>query len=259
MEEDDSTVIGAAIHSVRAVPRDAMASVAEWTHRRIDGGTRPLHAHLSEQQAENDACLAAYRLSPTQVLAQAGALGVNATMVHATHLSPTDIALLADSRTTTCFCPTTERDLADGIGPARALLDAGSPVALGTDQQAVIDPLEEMRALEMHERLVSQARGRFSLAELVDAGTVVGHRSLGWLDAGRIAVDARADLVGLDLTTVRTAGSCPEQAILAATSADIRTVVSGGQVIVEDGRHRTIDVARELDSTIGEAWSRVER
>ena len=259
LEDDDTTRIGAAVHSVRAVPRDDIARIAEWprTHSPVDGRPRPLHVHLSEQRAENDDCQAAYRLSPTQVLEQASALGRHSTVVHATHLNADDIAILASSGSTACFCPTTERDLADGIGPARALLDAGSPLAIGTDQHAVIDPLEEIRALEMHERLISGERGRFTIAELITAGTAAGHRSLGWFDAGSIAVQARADLVCLDLASVRTAGCTPEQAVLAATSADVTTVISGGRLIVEDGRHRTIDVARELTEAIDEAWSRV--
>ncbi len=89
------------------------------------------------------------------------------TAVHATHVSDKDIDLLAGSRTTACFCPTTERDLADGIGPARRLHDAGVPLSFGSDQQAVIDPFEELRAVEMHERLESLQRGRFGGAELL--------------------------------------------------------------------------------------------
>ena len=258
LREDDSTIIGAAIHSVRAVPRDAMAVVARWTHEQSSAGrgARPLHAHLSEQPAENAACRAAYQSSPTQVLAEAGALGPRSTMVHATHLNPHDIALLGRSGTSVCFCPTTERDLADGIGPARALYEAGSPLAIGSDQHAAIDPLEEIRALEMHERLVSGERGRFEVRDLIEAGTASGHRSLGWFDAGHIAIGERADLVCLDVESVRTAGCSPEQAVLAATNADVRTVVSGGRIVVNEGRHCSIDVAGELGATIREAWQR---
>ena len=261
--DDETTVVGAAIHSVRAVPRDAMAAVAHWAQSTPSGhsrssrpSSRPLHAHLSEQPAENAACLAAYGIGPTQVFAEAGALGASSTMVHATHLTDEDIALLGGTRTTACFCPTTERDLADGIGPARALLEAGSPLAIGSDQHAIIDPLEEMRAMEMHERLASNERGRFALPDLIAAATVAGHRSLGWPDAGSITIGQRADLVCLDLASVRTAGSSPDQAMLAASASDVRTVVSDGRIIVADGRHRSIDVARELGDAIKEAWIR---
>ena len=84
------------------------------------------------------------------------------------------------------LCPTTERDLADGIGPARALRDAGSPLCLGSDQHAVVDPFEEVRGLEMHERLSSGERGRFTPAELLDAFSANGYAALG-LARGRTA------------------------------------------------------------------------
>ena len=101
--------VGAAIHSVRAVPRDQLGVVVE------AAAGLPLHVHLSEQVAENEECVAAYGLTPTQVLAEAGALGPLTTAVHATHLSDEDIRLLGESRTNVCVCATTERDLGDGL------------------------------------------------------------------------------------------------------------------------------------------------
>jgi len=153
------------------------------------------------------------------------------------------------------LCPTTERDLADGIGPARRLLDAGSPLALGSDQHAVVDLLEEARALEMDERLASRQRGRLPVAALVEALTSAGQRSIGWDDAGRIEVGARADLVALRLDTVRTAGTAPEQAILAATAADVDSVLVDGAVVVDGGRHVLGDVAALLAEAIAPLWA----
>ena len=158
----------------------------------------PLHVHLSEQPAENDACLGFYGVTPTGLLDDEGALGPRTTAVHATHLTPARHRQLGRTGTTCCFCPTTERDLADGIGPARALLDAGSPLSLGSDQHAVIDLIEEARALEMHERLVSLQRGRVPADRAARRGHR-GTRCLGWADAGRIEVGARADLVAVRL------------------------------------------------------------
>ena len=127
---------GAAIHSVRAVPPDQMHPVVAWSH----GFGAPLHAHLSEQPAENEASVAAYGLTPAQVLDGAGALGPRSTMVHATHLTRQDIALLGGSRSCACLCPSTEAFLADGIGPAAALAAAGCPLSLGSDSHAVDRP-----------------------------------------------------------------------------------------------------------------------
>lgn len=220
----DDDRVGVAIHSVRAVPRDQLGAVV------AAAAGRPLHVHLSEQVAENEACVAAYGMTPTQVLAEAGALGPATSVVHATHLTATDVVLLGEAGVFACFCPTTERDLADGIGPSRALHDAGARLTLGSDSHAVIDLFEEMKAVEMHERLRTQQRGHWSAAELVRAATVTGHASLGFADAGRIAVGQRADLRVLDLGSWRLAGvgASAEAVAFAATGADVRPFPTGG-------------------------------
>jgi cytosine/adenosine deaminase-related metal-dependent hydrolase len=213
---------------VRAVPRDQLKIVAGWAQ---EAGV-PLHVHLSEQVAENDACEAAYGITPTQLLADEGVLGPLTTAVHATHLTETDVRLLGESGTFTCFCPTTERDLADGIGPSRFLHDAGSRITLGSDSHAVIDLFEEMRAVEMHERLATQQRGHWSAAELLAAATYDGHESLGFGDAGRIGPGQRADLVTVDLDTWRTrgAGATAETLVFAASGADVTGWPSGAEM-----------------------------
>lgn len=240
---------GAAIHSVRAVPRDDIAMVVQANNGR------PLHVHLSEQPAENETCQAFYGMTPTALLNDAGALGRRTTAVHATHLSDDDIATLGASGTSVSFCPTTERDLADGIGPARRLLDSGVPLVVGSDQHAVIDLLEEVRAVEMNERLASLQRGRIEVGSLVEALTSAGQRSIGWDDAGRLEVGARADLVAVRTDTVRTAGSALDQLVLVATAADVDTVMVDGSVIVQGGVHILGDVARSLAEAIAPLWT----
>ena len=250
LEEADGVMIGAAIHSVRAVDPGSCRQVAEWAAER----ERPLHAHVSEQPAENQACLAAHGTTPTDLLAQAGALSQRFTAVHATHLAVADVAALGAAGCCCCLCPTTERDLADGIGPARELADAGASLALGSDSQAVIDLFEEARALELDERLASGERGRHDAAGLLRAVTVDGHRALGWPQAGRIAAGAPADLVTIGLDGVRLAGVADEAAlegaVFCAGAADVRRVICGGREIVRDGAHRMLDVAAELRDSI---------
>ncbi len=236
--------VGSAVHSVRAVPREQLATVAAFSH-----GT-PLHVHLSEQPAENEACQAFHRCSPTALLAAEGLLTEHTTAIHATHLSPNDVRLLGSAATTACFCPTTERDLADGIGPARALRSAGAPLALGSDQHAVIDLLEEARAVELHERLDSRHRGRFAPAELVEALTWRGHTALGWPELGLIAPGRPADLVAVRLDSVRTAGTRPDQVVMSATAADVDTVLVNGREIVSGGVHALGDVGALLSAAI---------
>ncbi|MEV7277932.1 formimidoylglutamate deiminase [Streptomyces sp. NPDC093111] len=251
LKERDGVRVGAAIHSVRAVPADQLATVADWAR----GHQAPLHVHLSEQTAENDACLAAHGMTPTQLLAEHGVLGARTTGVHNTHLTDTDIALIGGSSTGTCMCPTTERDLADGIGPAVALQRAGSPLSLGSDSHAVIDLLEEARAMELDERLRTRTRGHWTAAALLRAATADGHAALGRPDAGTLEPGALADFTTLTLDSVRTAGPVArlgaETAVFAATAADVHHVVVGGRAIVQDGVHTSVpDVGAALAHAI---------
>ena len=243
--------IGAAIHSVRAVPAGELGTVARWARER----RAPLHVHLSEQPAENEACLAAHGRTPTQLLHENGVWGSGTTAVHATHLTEEDIRLLGDSATGVCMCPTTERDLADGIGPAVALERAGSALSLGSDSHAVIDLWEEARAMELNERLRTRARGHWSAAALLRSTTEHGHAALGWPESGRLVAGGLADFTTLALDTVRTAGTSPqlaaEAAVFAGSSADVRHTVVGGRHIVRDGAHTLLaDVPAELAATI---------
>ena len=226
----------AAIHSVRAVPRDQL---------HVFKGRSPLHVHLSEQVAENEACVEAYGVTPTRLLHDEGLLGPATTVVHATHLTDDDIELLGGTRTNVCITPTTERDLADGIGPARRLHEAGCRISVGSDSHAVVDPFEELRALEMDERLASQERGHWTAAELLDIGT--SHAS--------IAVGQRADLVTIDTTSPRTAGTGADEhtAAFAATGADVLQVVCDGRVVFRRGDEA--EIGRELDAAIRELWT----
>lgn len=242
--ETDRVRLGAAIHSVRAVRRQDLPRVVE------AAGNLPLHVHLSEQHGENLACQMFYGASPTQLLDEAGALGAHSTAVHATHLEDRDIELIGGTGTGACFCPTTERDLADGIGPARALHDAGSPLSLGSDQHVIIDPFEELRGLEMHERLITNERDRFSANDLLLAASFNGYRSLGWSDGGHLSKGALADFVTVRTDTVNTAGAAHDQIIYACVASDVSTVVVGGDVVVSDGHHRMGDVGRMLVGAI---------
>lgn len=219
----------AAIHSVRAVPREQL---------HVFRGRAPLHVHLSEQVAENEACLAAYGVTPARLLHEEGLLGPGTTVVHATHLSDDDIELLGTTRTNVCITPTTERDLADGIGPARRLADAGCRLSIGSDSHAVIDPFEELRGLELDERLATQRRGHWTAAELLAIGA-----------GGTIAIGERADLVTLDTTSPRTAGTGADEhtAVFAATAADVTHVVADGRVVFDGDRTA---IGRDLHDAI---------
>ena len=193
--------VGAALHSVRGVPEEELELIS----RKLPADL-PLHIHLSEQPAENEACVEATGLTPALLLAKHGLLTRRLSAVHATHLSEDDMTALGNAGATVVMCPTTEADLADGIGPSAELRAAGARIALGTDQHAVVDPWLEMRALEHGERLRSGERGRFAPADLYAAVSRAGAESQGRRAPGLAAGDI-CDLMSVDPGTIRTAGS----------------------------------------------------
>jgi formiminoglutamate deiminase len=246
IEAGDGVRIGAAIHSVRAVDPRSAAAVARFAAER--GWV--VHAHVSEQVRENEECVARYGATPTGVMAAAGAVSDRFTAVHATHMTDEDAAALLDAGAFVCMCPTTERDLADGIGTVPGRL------TLGSDSQSVIDLFEEARAVELDQRLATGIRGRWSAAELLTGATANGYESLGWPGGGVIRRGAPADLVAVRRTGVRLAGAPASDAlpalVFAGTAPDVSDVVVGGRVIVRDGTHVSVDVVGELQAVIGE-------
>ncbi|WP_186356670.1 formimidoylglutamate deiminase [Streptomonospora sp. PA3] len=250
--------VGAAAHSVRAVPPADLARIARTAR---EAGWAAAHIHLSEQPAENAACLAAHGCTPAQLLDRTGFLAaLRPTLVHATHLTSDDAALVRGTGAGVCLCPTTERDLADGLPELDRL--AGAPLSLGSDGHSTVDMFEEARSAEAHERLRTGRRGTLPAHRLLEAVHTGGHAALGWAaagdpPAGRIAPGARADLVSLAVDGVRMAGFDPRRAadalVWAATAADVRHVMAGGRWIVRDGVHALIpDAAARLDAAIRE-------
>lgn len=234
---DPLVSVGAAPHSVRAVPRAWLAPIGEWARaRRI-----PCHMHLGEQPAEVEASLAAWGLRPVALAAAEGLIDERFTAVHATHIDDQEVAALAAAGATVCACPSTERDLGDGFLPSRRLIDAGVPIAIGTDSQTRIDPFDELRTIEYHERLRTQRRvvlaerqgERLEVApRLLRIGAEGGARALG-VDAGRIARGALADLVAIDLDHLELEGwddaALPALLALCASPAVVAGVWVGGE------------------------------
>lgn len=245
-DDDDDVVVGMAPHSVRAVPEDGLRRLGA----RRDPGTK-VHIHVSEQPVENEACLEATGLTPVGLLARAGILGEGTTLVHATHLNPGDIKMLGDSGTGVCYCATTERDLADGIGPSAALHGAGSLLCVGSDSHAVIDLFEEARGLELHERLRSGSRGSLSPEDLAGAATVNGAAALG-LPGGRLEEGEPADFTVVSRESARTAGATDLAGIIyTAASADVTDVIVGGEPVVSGGYHPGWEDARDVLGGLG--------
>jgi formiminoglutamate deiminase len=247
-EGGEGWTVGMAPHSVRAVHPSELEEVVANRHGKV------VHVHVSEQPAENAACIASTGKTPTQVLADAGLLGRHFTAVHATHLTAADISLLGSSHSGVCMCPTTERDLADGVGPASSLSAGGAVLSLGSDSNAFIDLFEEARAVETDERLVTGKRGVHSPASLLIAATTGGATALGWGQYG-IQIGAPADFIALSLDSVRLASFDAAHAaahiVHSASPADVSDVWVGGRQIVQDHQHLTVsDVVGGLGRAI---------
>jgi len=238
-------LVGMAAHSVRALDESYLRAMAEMA----DGSERPVHAHLAEQPREIEECLAEYGKRPTEVLAECGLLGEQFTAVHATHLERGEAQLLGEAGAGVCVCPTTERNLGDGLPNLEDLMDFEVPLAIGSDSQVRIDPIAELRALEDGERLRRGSRNCLVQADgavapnLLVMGTSGGQRASG-LPVGGIAVGQRADLVAVDISDPSLAGvhsgANAQEALLAALvfaggAALVRDVWVGGRHVVEDG------------------------
>jgi formimidoylglutamate deiminase len=241
----DSTevAIGVAPHSLRAVPLCELKQIVAWTRER----KLPLHMHVAEQVAENQACLREYGLTPVALLGREGLLGPDFTAVHAIHITAEEIGLLARAGTTVCSCPTTERNLGDGVIVADQVMREGIRIALGSDSQAQIDPLEDARELEYHLRLDRQQRAILDQIEdqtlasrLLECATVNGAQSLG-LNAGELTAGSLADFFTVDLDDASIAGHSGGDllplAVFSLNRSAIRDVVVNGRWVVRDRRH----------------------
>lgn len=240
------TRIGAAVHSVRACSPEEAAVVAEWAHDGSGNDPRPLHIHLSEQVAENEACLGHTGETPTELLDSIGFWTPNTTAVHATHLTDRDIEILGSSKASAAICPTTEADLADGIGPAAELRDAGVSLCIGSDENVSIDPFEELHRLDGHQRLASGVRDTFSTKELVQIMTRQGHQSAGWNQCGSIEAGYLADFIVVDTMSPRTAGASLDGIPLVATGADVTDVFVNGDRVVNQRQHKNGDPTQAI-------------
>ncbi len=253
--------VGVAPHSVRAVPVEYLREVSAFAR----AAAVPLHMHVAEQPAEVEACLAEHKRTPVALLADEGVLAANFTGVHAVHVTPEEIGMLRDAKACVCACPTTERNLGDGIVPADALLNAGVRVALGTDSHTQIDLLEDARALEYHLRLTtlrrnvlapavdeSRAEGQPEAAEtegrgmsalaarLFECATRAGAESIG-AHAGEFEPGRAADFFTVDLEDPTVAGAGAEDLlpaiVFSLSRAAVRETAVGGRLVVEAGRH----------------------
>ena len=221
---------GVAPHSVRAVPLDYLKPVVAFANER----QLPIHMHVAEQPAEVAACIQEYGRSPVALLDTEGLLSERFTAVHAIHVTPKAVAALAESGAGVCACPTTERNLGDGVVPADLYFKANVPISLGTDSQIQIDLLEDARELEYHLRLQKTERnvlapenegGTSALAtRLFECATVNGAKAIGF-HGGKLEPGAPADFFTVDLDDPSIAGASPDDLLAAIVFSLSRTAI----------------------------------
>jgi formimidoylglutamate deiminase len=235
--------LGVAPHSIRAVPLAQLEEAIAWARER----QLPIHMHAAEQTAELDACQREYRATPIELLARRGLLSDKLTLVHAIHITEAEIDSLAAANTIICSCPTTERNLGDGIIDAARTAARGIRFAFGSDSQAQIDPLEDARELEYHLRLQIQKRvvldeiGTSDLSHrLFHYATVGGAEALGF-NSGTLAVGRPADFFAIDLDDISIAGNSAADllpiVVFGLSRPAIKDVIVAGKHILKDGSH----------------------
>ena len=245
LDDYKSAWVGIAPHSVRAVPLDYLREIVHHAGER----KLPVHMHVAEQPAENLACLEEHGRTPVALLAQENFLSESFTCVHAVHITDEEARELARARAFVCACPTTERNLGDGIIPADLLFKHGARVAFGTDSHTQIDLLEDARELEYNLRLKQLERNVLApesqtasalAAKLFEGATVHGASSIG-AHGGALEAGRAADFFTLALDNPSIAGASLDDLLssivfsLARTA--VRDVFVGGKRIVENGEH----------------------
>lgn len=239
----DRVWVGVAPHSVRAVPIAEIEPIAAWAQEH----SLPLHMHVSEQKAEIEACEHEYGTTPVRLLARHKILNERFTAVHAIHIDHAEMDLLAEANSTICACPTTERNLGDGIFAAREAMEREISIGFGSDSQTQIDPLEDARELEYHLRLQRQQRslldnihGQELAGRLFHGATAGGARALGRY-RGEFLPGEPADFFTADLHDVSLVGSSDSDLLPAIVFGMQRPAIADvaidGKFVVQNHRH----------------------
>jgi formimidoylglutamate deiminase len=242
-QEADDLRIGIALHSLRAVPAEAMALLLDNPLLR----DRPIHIHVAEQLGEVQDCLASRGARPVEWLLDHAAVDPRWCLVHATHMTAQETARLAASGAVAGLCPTTEANLGDGMFPLADYLDAQGVWGIGSDSHISVSPVEELRWLEYGQRLASRHRNIAARREGASVGETLWRAALaGGAQASGMAVGAlregcRADLLVLDqhapLLAAREPGAVLDSFLFAGNTPLVRHVLCGGRWVVRDFQH----------------------
>jgi len=247
--ESTTLRVGIALHSLRAVPEEAMRAVLG---AEVARGC-PIHIHVAEQIGEVQDCLALRKARPVEWLLDHAPVDARWCLVHATHMDAHETQRLAATGAVAGLCPTTEANLGDGLFPLKAYLDAGGAIGIGSDSHISVSPVEELRWLEYGQRLLTRHRNVSATARTPSTGERLFAKALagsaraagvalGSLDAVTPEARPRADLLALDAASPLLAGRDAAHAIdswiFAGNANLVRDVMVAGEWVVRDFRHR---------------------
>ena len=245
IEQDSLHRLGMAPHSLRAVDVSDLVELVD------DIAEVPVHIHIAEQPAEVEACLAATGKRPIELLADHVELDDRWCLIHATHASDQELAIMADSGAVAGLCPTTEADLGDGIFPTDRLIEMGGRLAIGSDSNLVTQATAELQLLEWTARLTRHQRNVL----VGDQGGHIGRRlwtlaAAGGAQAlaqpvGELSPGRRADFIVLDERHPLLHGLSPDQQldtlVTMAGPGLIDEVFVAGKCQVRHGKHHLRD------------------
>lgn len=245
--ESERVRVGIALHSLRAVPEQALREVLAADAAR----DCPIHIHIAEQIGEVQDCLATRGARPVEWLFDHAEVDARWTLVHATHLSAQETRQLARSGAVAGLCPTTEANLGDGLFPLADYLDAQGTLGIGSDSHISVSPVEELRWLEYGQRLATRHRNigarhaGDSVGETLWPAALRGGALASGLPVGELRAGARADLIVLDdrapLLAARDERSVLDSFLFAGNVPLVRDVMVGGAWVVRDFTHRDED------------------
>lgn len=237
-QEDPMLRVGVALHSLRAVPVDAMRDVLAAPQV---GALRPIHIHISEQTAEVEECIATRGARPVEWLLANAAVDEAWTLVHATHVQASELAGIASSKAVVALCPTTEANLGDGVFPLRDFIARGGRIGIGSDSNVSVSPVEELRWLEYGQRLVSRQRNIAATRELPSSGESLVMRAVAGGRQSNGHGSQEDDLLVLDEHSASMCGvsamDLHDRFVFAGNGCPVKDVFVQGRRVIESGQH----------------------
>lgn len=230
--------VGIALHSLRAVP---VAALREVLSSPIATAGRPIHIHVAEQVAEVEECIALRGARPVEWLLANAQVDAHWTLVHATHVDDRELMDLARCKAVVGLCPTTEANLGDGLFPLRDFLQQDGRIAVGSDSNVSVSPVEELRWLEYGQRLATRQRNIASTPAAPSAGESLVSRCV---EGGRQSNgfdQQEDDRIVLDPESLSLAGATAadvhDRFVFAGNRNLVKDVFVAGRKVISDGRH----------------------